>query len=145
MKEITEIKEAIIQVKDGVLQVIHGKNLNQKNPDYHNRVSIGYQSGGNEILIKGHKLKEKYFQSSCTEEDEKFEYYCENLIGFKERVETKKTLKFSWRKFKKILIKEIRYVDHEWYTDRTRTYIFKEELWDVREYKANNWVFTEMK
>ena len=140
MKRIEEIKEAIIVEKDGVLSVCFGVNLNKENENYHDNVSMKIENGGHEILMKGRKLKSIEIDGEVFEDEERFDFFCDNLKGFKEQIETTETKKFSWRTFKREVVESVKSV---WCGGRR--FIYKEEHWKEREYKANNWVFTEFK
>jgi hypothetical protein len=140
MKKIEEIKEAIITEKDGVLNVCFGANLNKENENYHDKVSINIENGGYEILIKGRKIKSIEIDGEIFEDNKNFNFYCNSLKDFKEQIEITETKKFSWRTFKREVVKSVKSV---WCYGRR--FIYKENHWKEREYKANNWVFTEFK
>jgi hypothetical protein len=140
MTDLKNIKTALIKIKDSGLHIVIGKNLITIHDDYHNQVSFEIHGGGNEVLVKGKKVRMVTFSETITEFDKNFNFYCENLQGFKEKIETKR--KFSWKKLK---FESYKYVWHSWLTDyQERTYLYKEEGWKRVEYKTNNWVFEEI-
>lgn len=146
MRQLESIKEAIICTDKGTLEIIIGENLNKENPDYHNRVKVQIMSGGNEILIKGNRVRIKEFCSGSgkfTDENKNFNFWCENIEGFSELVKTESTYKFSWRKLKKVFVRDVKYVQFGEYV--TVEFPYKQHLWPVREYKSNNWIITELK
>jgi hypothetical protein len=142
MKSLAEIKEAIIIVKDGYIDITFGANLNKMNENYHNNVSIEIHSGGNEILAKGRKAKFIELDREIFEGEEAFKAGCEQLKGFEEKIETIEEKKFSWKTFR-IIKNVIKSVKSEWYF-KTR-YSYKEKYWNSIEYKSNNWTLTELK
>lgn len=145
MKQLSEIKEALVVISDGALNITFGKDLNKTNPNYHDRVSIEIQSGGTEILVKGYKLKDLNITDEIWEDKEptRFKACCEKLKGFEEKIKITEVKKFSWKTFKREVVKTKRSVYHyEYFNTR---YIYKEEFWEPAEYKTNNWVYTEFK
>ncbi len=143
MKQFREIKEAIIVVNDGALSIAFGANLNKENENYHDQVSIQIENGGYEIHVKGRRLKSIGISGEIFENDDNFNCYCSKLKGFEERIKITETKKLSWRTFKREVVKSVRSVWNPEY--HARRYIYKEDYWPDREYKTNNWVFTEFK
>lgn len=144
MKHITEIKETIIQIQDGTLHISFGK-VNRKHSSYHDRVFIEHANGGTEILVKGYELCSKIIYDSITEYDENFKKYEKELINFKEDVRLSSGLIDSFKyltidKYKN-LSKTFKYVKIPYEGKR---YIYLTEHWSKKEYKANNWIITEL-
>ena len=144
MEKISEIEEAVIQVKDGAIHIYHG-NINSNHDEFHDRVTIEYLSGGNEIRIRARIIRKKTIIDDIDETHESFQRYCEQLKGFKERVETYTPIVgFFKRIFKGVKsshIKIVREVSHYVGTK----YSYFPELWKPVEYQSNNWVITEYK
>jgi hypothetical protein len=139
MKQPGEIKEAIISVQDGTLNIIFGA-INKVHENYHDNVSIQIENGGYEIHVKGRKLKSVELDDEIFEYEERFKSACEMLKGFEERIKITETKKFSWRTFKREVVDSVKSV----YNYKKR-YVYQEKYWNDREYKTNNWVFTEFK
>ncbi len=135
MTDLKLIKEANIYKEDGVLHIEFGDI--EKNSKFHDRVSIEYQNGGGELLVKGHKVAYDELIGVVYEGDKGFNYFCDNLMAFKENIVVVK--KFSWKKFK---FESVRCVINSSYG---KYYRIIPKFWNLYEYKVNNWVITEKK
>lgn len=142
MTNIEEIKEAIIKINDGSINIIFGANINKNNENFHDKVSLKFLGGATELFIKGRMLKSHNISGEITDEHPYFKNYCEKLQDFEKQIITTETKKFSWKTFRRE-VKTVRSVVNSYY--RETRYIYKEEFWNDREYKTNNWVFTEFK
>lgn len=140
MKKLDEVKEAIIIVKDGSLDITFGANINTMNQNYHDNVSIEIHSGGSEILVRGRKAKFVELDREIFEGEEAFDAGCKKLKGFEDKIRVTETKKFSWKTFKNEVVESSKSV----YNLGTR-YCYKEKYWNDREYKSNNWTLTELK
>jgi len=155
MTPIENIKEAIVFIDNGVLHITFGRNINdinQNNKNFHDRVSIEVKSGGSEILVKGHKIDYEVIYDPITEYHKNFKLYNEKLIGFEEKVEVSKIFTL----FRNLKIENFKnsFSLSKLCFDKFKvfrpslcgdTFIYKKEFWNPVEYKANNWVFKELK
>lgn len=144
MKNFRNVSEALVEVKDGALNITIGK-INKVNKNYHNRVSIDFENGGTEIRVSGHKLRSEDLSGEITEDDDNFVNCCKYLKDFESSILTREIKKFSWKKFKYEVVKKLLYVTVSKHIYREKRYIYKEEFWTPQEYKTNNWLFVEFK
>ena len=148
MKDLKEIKTAIISIEHGVVSVVFGE-INARHPDYHDRVSL--EISGSELRIKGCQISTKTIYDTINEYDKSFELCCQRLFDFEESIEISK--KFTWfnnlklENFKeafswsKLWFKNYKCVHNSAFGTK---YIYKYEFWRPMEYCANNWVITEL-
>lgn len=144
MQNFRNVSEALIEVKDGALNITIG-NINKVNTHYHNRVSIDFENGGTEIRIAGHQLRSENLSGEITEDDDNFIRCCKYLKDFESTILTREIKKFSWKTFKREVVKKLLYVTATEHYYREKRYIYKEEFWAPQEYKTNNWLFIEFK
>jgi len=137
MTRLENIKEAIVEIKDGTIHITFGHELNKKNGNFHNRLSFEVHNGGTELLVKGYKTTKEDVCGLITENDKLFKFYCDALIGFKDEVRTMR--KFSWKKFAFEKFQGV------WNSPYGEYYRYEEKFWRPIEYRANNWVLTEFK
>ena len=141
MKDLSEIKEALISIENGTIRIVIGK-INKHHENYHDRVSAcisfieSNERSTPEIYLKGHQIEKMNVYDEIPETHPRFKEYCEQLEGFKETIEVKK--KFSWKKFKFETYRSV--WSHHWGS----RYYFKPEFWDPQEYRANNWTINEI-
>lgn len=139
MTNLKDVKEAIVSVKDGTLEIIFGYNLNKTNINFHDRVEIEFGEGPEvEILVKGHLIREEKISDTIDSSHAKFEFFKENLVDFSKAVK-KTESKISL--FKKTNPPS-EYVVNSAYGTR---YVYKSKFWKPREYRTNNWTITEFK
>ena len=135
MTDLKLITEANIFAKDGSLNIEFGDI--EKGDKYHDRVSIEYQNGGNELLVKGHKVTFEDVCGNIYEGDRLFNYFCDNLTKFKDNIVLIK--RFSWKKMKFESVKCVKNSSYGKY------YVMIPKFWNPYEYKVNNWVIKEKK
>lgn len=144
MQNFINVSDALIEVKDGALNITIG-NINKINKNYHNRVSIDIESGGAEIRVSGHKLRSEDLSGEITEDDDNFIRCCKYLKDFESTILTREIKEFSWKTFKREVVKKLLYVTVSEHSYRGKRYIYKEEFWTPQEYKTNNWLLIEFK